>query len=67
MRPLFWPVLLLALTCCSIGPSIIEQDIDGISSSIPAPSDINAIPDAVPDAVPKKEPRSRYGNAPSYV
>ncbi len=63
LRPLFWPVLLLALTCCSIGPSIIEQDIDGISSSIPAPSDINAIP----DAVPKKEPRSRYGNAPSYV
>ncbi|RDH91872.1 MAG: septal ring lytic transglycosylase RlpA family lipoprotein [endosymbiont of Seepiophila jonesi] len=55
--------LLTALAGCSIGPSIIEQDIIDSGPSAAPPVDINSIP----DAVPKFESRSRYGNPSSYV
>ncbi|WP_177418310.1 septal ring lytic transglycosylase RlpA family protein [endosymbiont of Lamellibrachia barhami] len=55
--------LLTALAGCSIGPSIIEQDIVDSGPSAAPPVDI----DSIPDAIPKFESRSRYGNPSSYV
>lgn len=55
--------LLAALAGCSIGPSIIEQDIIDSGPSTAPPVDI----DSIPDAVPTFESRSRYGNPSSYV
>lgn len=57
---LFSLIVLTGLSACSV-ISIITEDKD----SGPDPGSVDV--SSVPDAVPKAEPKSKYGNPPSYV
>jgi rare lipoprotein A len=51
--------LSIVLYACSFGSSVVSRDRG------PRPGSIDV--SGIPDAVPKNEPRSKYGNPPSYV
>lgn len=53
-------LLALALQACGTAPVVVEQQDRG-----PRPGSVDL--SGVKDAVPQVEPRSRYGNPPSYV